>query len=49
MIYYDFESFSHDWLIVLLDLTSEHEEETVIVNDPEKLQQYFEDHQMTYG
>ena len=45
MIFYDFESFSHDWLTVLLDLTSEHEDETVIVNDPEKLQKYFEDHQ----
>ena len=33
MIFYDFEVFKYDWLVVLKDITSEHEYETVIVND----------------
>ena len=45
MIFYDFEVFIHDWLVVLIDITREHEEETVIINDKEKLQEFFWIHQ----
>jgi len=45
MIFYDFEVFIHDWLVVLIDITREHEEETVIINDKEKLQEFFRIHQ----
>ena len=44
MIFYDFEVFIHDWLVVLIDITREHEEETVIINDKEKLQEFFRIH-----
>ena len=45
MIFYDFEVFKYDWLVVLKDITSEHEYETVIVNDSDQLQQFYEKHQ----
>ena len=45
IIFYDFEVFKHDWLVVLKDITSEHEHETVIVNDCEWLQRFYEEHQ----
>ena len=45
MIFYDFEVFMYDWLVVLKDITSEHEYETVIVNDSDQLQQFYEEHQ----
>ena len=35
----------YDWLVVLKDITSEHEYETVIVNDSDQLQQFYEEHQ----
>lgn len=44
MIFYDFEVFKYDWLTVLIDITSQREQETVIVNDPDKLQQFYEEH-----
>lgn len=45
ILFYDFEVFKYDWLVVLLDMTSEHEQETVIVNDRDKLQHFFDEHQ----
>lgn len=44
MTFYDFEVFAHDWLVVLIDITREHEQETVIHNNREQLLQFFEDH-----
>lgn len=38
MIFYDFEVFAYDWLVVLIDLNAK--EETVIINDPEKLSHF---------
>ena len=39
MIFYDFEVFKYDWLVVLIDMINK--KETVIVNDPEKLESYY--------
>lgn len=39
MIFYDFEVFKHDWLVVLIDPVNE--EETVICNDKTKLENYY--------
>ena len=44
IIFYDFEVFIHDWLVVLIDITREHEHETVIINNPEQLKEYFRIH-----
>lgn len=44
MVFYDFESFRHDWLVVLIEMGQETEEETVIVNDRDALVSYFKDH-----
>jgi len=44
MVFYDYETFRYDWLVVLTDLTADHEIETVIHNDKEKLEQFFNDH-----
>ena len=45
MIFYDFESFKYDWLVVLIDIGIDHEDETVIINNSGQLQAYFEKHQ----
>lgn len=45
MIFYDFEVFKYDWLVVFIDLTAK--QETVIINDPEKLLQFYERHKGT--
>ncbi len=42
MIFYDFEVFKHDWLVVLIDPGKR--EETVIINDREKLEQFHKEH-----
>lgn len=39
---YDFEVFKHDWLVVIINPIEK--SETVIVNDPEKLKEYYEAH-----
>ena len=41
MIFYDFECFQYDWLVVLIDPSKR--QETVIVNDPEHLQRFYEE------
>ena len=42
MIFYDFEVFRYDWLVVLIDLNAR--KETVIINDPDKLKRFYEEH-----
>ena len=41
MIAYDFEVFMYDWLVVFKDIVNG--DKTVIVNDKEKLEQFYED------
>lgn len=41
MLFYDFEVFKYDWLVVIIDVTNK--KEYVIVNDVEKLQEVYED------
>lgn len=38
MIFYDFEVFKEDWLVVVMDMINQ--EEVIIVNDPDKLTAY---------
>ena len=40
--FFDFEVFKYDWLVVIINPTER--SETVIVNDSEKLKQYYEAH-----
>lgn len=40
MLFYDFEVFKEDWLVVVLDMMNK--KEHVIVNDPEKLKKLYE-------
>ena len=42
MIFYDFEVFKHDWLIVLNEPMKK--KETVIVNNPDELKKFYEEH-----
>ena len=42
MVFYDFEVFIFDWLVVINDVTNH--QETVIVNDPDALQKFYDDH-----
>ena len=42
MLFYDFEIFSHDWLVVILDMDAQ--EEHVIINDPDRLKAFYEAH-----
>ena len=42
MIFYDFEVFKDDWLTVILDM--DNKEEHVIINDPEGLKEFHEQH-----
>ena len=42
MIFYDFEVFIYDWLVVLKN--PETRTRDVIVNDPERLREYYEEH-----
>lgn len=43
MLFYDFEVFAHDWLVVVMDMTRK--EEHVIINDPDKLRALYEANQ----
>lgn len=40
MLFYDFEVFKHDWLIVVIDVTNK--QEHVIMNDTEQLQELYD-------
>ena len=42
MIFYDFEVFQNDWLVVALDMTEQREH--VIINDVEGLERFYNDH-----
>lgn len=42
MLFYDFEVFKYDWLVVILDM--EARKEHVIINDPEQLKDFYEAH-----
>ena len=42
MLFYDFEVFKYDWLVVIMDMTAR--KEVVIVNDPDKLEQFYKAH-----
>jgi DNA polymerase len=43
MLFYDFEVFSHDWLVVVMDMTKQ--EKHVIVNDKNALEKLYNDNQ----
>lgn len=40
--FYDFEVFSHNWLVVIINPATH--EQTVIIDDPDKLNTYYEKH-----
>ena len=42
LIFYDFEVFKHDWLVVIIDMTEK--KKTVIINDPAALETFHKDH-----
>lgn len=42
MLFYDFECFKYDWLVVIKDTDTK--TTTTIVNDPEQLKQFYEKH-----
>ena len=42
MLFYDFEVFKHDWLVVILDMDAQ--QEHVIINDAEQLKSFYELH-----
>lgn len=42
MLFYDFEVFKRDWLVVILDMDAQ--EEHVIINDPGQLKDFYEAH-----
>ena len=42
MLFYDFEVFKHDWLVVIMD--SDTQTETIIVNDEDKLIEFYNRH-----
>ena len=42
ILFYDFEVFRYDWLVVILDM--EAQKEHVIINDPQQLKEFYEAH-----
>lgn len=42
MIFYDFEVFKYDWLVVFIDMKAQHE--TVIVNSKDELEKFYAEH-----
>ena len=42
MVFYDFEVFEYDWLVVLYDM--DNRKDTVIVNNSKELKEYYENH-----
>lgn len=42
MLFYDFEVFMYDWMVVCIDMDSQHE--TDIINDPDLLLEYYQKH-----
>lgn len=43
MLFYDFEVFKHDWLVVILDM--DNQKEHVIINNPSELKKFHQEHQ----
>ena len=43
LIFYDYEVFKYDWLVVIKD--PETKTETVIINDSEKLKKFHQEHE----
>lgn len=41
MLFYDFECFSHDWLVVIIDMANK--KEHVIINNPEELEKVYQE------
>ena len=41
MIFYDFEVFLYDWLVVIYDMVNR--KENIIVNNAEELKRFFEE------
>jgi len=44
LLFYDFEVFSSDWLVVFKEITGDNEQETVIVNDKIALEAFHAEH-----
>lgn len=42
MVFYDFEVFAYDWLVVINDVSNK--KETVIINDEKQLQVFYDEH-----
>lgn len=42
ILFYDFECFLHDWLVVIIDMVNK--KEHVIINEPEYLERLYEEH-----
>ena len=42
MLFYDFEVFQYDWLVVIYDITNK--KDNVIINDAKKLKLFYEEH-----
>lgn len=42
MLFYDFECFLYDWLVVIIDMVNK--KEHVVINDPEYLERLYEEH-----
>lgn len=42
MIFFDFEVYKYDWMVVLLDM--EAQQETDIINDPDQMLKFYNDH-----
>lgn len=42
MLFIDFETFKHDWLVVIID--TENKNKTVIINDADELRKFYEAH-----
>ena len=43
MVFYDFEVFKKDWLVVILDM--DNQKEHVIINNPEEIEQFHQEHE----
>lgn len=43
MIFYDFEVFKYDWMVVLMDM--DNQKETDIINDPDQLEDFYMEHE----
>ena len=42
IVFYDYEVFKYDWLVVLIDIYAQ--KETVIVNDPAEMRRFYDAH-----